>query len=133
MKYGMMGLGTVALITGVLWSVLGGTVLAIIFGSTILVTIILSAFALGSWWSSRLIQQGAAIALKAQGSDDRRDMIQMNALAGLVKETLKIRGSLPVQNQYAALPFRPEATPWGETAFKTDFIIEGLDEEEVQR
>ena len=131
MKSTMIGLLTIGLIVGILWAVLGGTALAIAFGVTVLVLIILSAFGLGSWWSSRLIEQGAAIALKAQGSDDRRDVVQMNALAGLVKETLKIRGSLPTSNPYPALPFRQEDTEWRQQSFKTSFIIEGLDEEEA--
>jgi hypothetical protein len=115
-----------------LWHLVGGVALAIACGAIVLIILILSAFAMGSWWSGQLIERGAAIALKAQLSDDRRDIIQVNALTSLVKETLKIRESLPAQNRYPTLSLPSIAPVQGESVFRTSFVIEGLDEEETR-
>lgn len=131
MKIAIVGLTCLTLIIAVLWFTIGGPALAIAAGILAIVAVVFSAFAAGSWWSARLMREGAQIALAAQVSDDKRDITQINALAGLVKETLKIRGELTgggsTGAQYPALPFSTGGVIDG------DFRIANLpDESEVQ-
>ena len=142
MKQGMISLLTLTGFTGILWAVLGGVVLAVGLGALILLCVALSAFALGSWWTGQIMERGANIALKAQVSDDRRDTVQLNAIAGLVKETLKLRdkGSAGVVG-YPALSspagrdvaersasYSPNSHLPDEAIAEGDFIIEGLED-----
>jgi len=116
---------------GWLWYMFGGPIFTAIMATLILVSLLLIAFGLGSWWSGKLMERGAKIALQAQSSDDRRDTVQVHALAGLVKETLKIRHSLTNRPHYPSLPFGEPPAPFGESPARPDFIIAGLEEEET--
>lgn len=122
MKYLMIGLILVNLLMGLLWYAFGGLVLAVILVTLILVALLIATFALGSWWSSKLMERGARIALQAQTSDDRRDSLQINALTGLVKETLRIRSNQNNGLSYPSLPF-------GEETVDASFTIAGLEDE----
>jgi len=115
-------------VLGILWVAFGGVTLAIAFGAVVFLTAILLAFGLGSWWSSQLIERGAKIALQAQNSDDRRDTVQVRALAGLVKETLRARDTMPDNTPYPILPFRDNAPE--ERPIEATFTVSGLDEED---
>ena len=112
----------VSFILGVLWLAYGGLALAIALGMLVFLTCLLLAFGLGSWWSSQLMERGARIALQAQSNDDRRDMVQMRAMSGLVKEVLKVRNIAVNDSQYPALPI-------GEETVEGTFTVSGLEEE----
>jgi Zn-dependent protease with chaperone function len=112
-----------SLIVGALWLTLGGVALAIAIGVILFIVVIFLAFAFGSWWSSKLMTQGAKIALQAQQSDDRRDTVQINALSGLVKEVLKVRGLPAEANHYPALPANSDTV-------EAAFIVSGLEDED---
>ena len=122
MKYMGTGLISFSVLIGLAWYAFGGLALAVMLAAMLLVTLLLAAFGLGSWWSGWLMERGASIALKAQSGDNRRDRVQINALTGLVKETLKIRNGLSNGAHYPALPF-------GEETVEANFTIAGLDEE----
>jgi len=128
MKHAMIGLASTNALIGLLWYIFGGVTLAIGLGALALLTLLIAAFGLGSWWSSQLIERGASIALQAQTSDDRRDTVQMNALAGLVKETLKIGSDLPNHTPYPSLPFSIESAD-NQEPIDASFTIARLDEE----
>lgn len=123
MKYTMIGLMAVTILVGLLWYSLGGLALTIMLSAVLLAALLAAAFGLGSWWSGKLMERGANIALKAQTSDDRRDTVQLTALAGLVKETLRIRNGLSNGDHYPSLPF-------GEEPVEASFTIAGLDEDQ---
>ena len=127
MKQITFGLLAITTTTAVIWITYGGAVVTIILVTLAITTLLISAFGVGSWWSTRLIQQGATIALQAQTSDDRRDMVQINAITSLVKETLKIRQAIPAQETYPLLGF--DAQPLGSAdTIDADFTIAGLEE-----
>lgn len=123
MKYLIILFAGITLIIAILWLTIGGQLLAVLLGATFLVLVIFAAFALGSWWSSKLMREGANIALVAQVSDDKRDLSQTSALVGLIRETLKIRNEQTQINipQYPALP--------DNGPIDAEFNISGFDEE----
>ncbi|MEM7032018.1 MAG: hypothetical protein AAF629_20865 [Chloroflexota bacterium] len=127
MKQFFFGLIAITTTTCAIWVVYGGIVVTIIFVTLAITTLLISAFGLGSWWSTRLIQQGATIALQAQSSDDQRDITQIKALASLVKETLRFQQPAPSQQTYPLLKLETERVGAIE-AIDADFTIAGLDE-----
>ncbi len=128
MKYVAITLAAVAAILGAVWASVGGVALGIGIGMLTFIAVIFAAFGLGSWWSARLMQAGANIALTAQTSDDNRDRAQIGALAGLVKETLKITGRSQAPTQYPQLSIPPPA----DNIPDADFTVSGLDDEPIQ-
>ena len=122
MKHTLMGLISASLLIGLLWYTFGGLALVVTMLSLVLITLLIGAFSLGSWWSSQLLERGANIALKAQTGDNRREASQINALAGLMKETLKLGGGLNQAPPYPSLPF-------GEETVEASFTIAGLEDE----
>ena len=142
MKVLSVTIALVSLAVTLLWVAVGGVILTIAVGVLVLVIALLGAFGLGSWWSSRLLEQGARIALEAQLSDDRRDTIQVKALTGLMRDTLKARNGSPQTAQYPALTFgtQPESTnaqrpadaqyPLDIQPIDASFTVSGLDDEE---
>jgi hypothetical protein len=85
--------------------VLGGLVagLVIMFPEAVLyvlgvltVLVILGAgLWIGSWWSARLMHQGADIALKAQISDDQRDVAQFRVVTEMIKVVGRLKPPEP--------------------------------------
>ena len=128
MKYVAITLAAVAAILGAVWASVGGVALGIGIGMLTFIAVIFAAFGLGSWWSARLMQAGANIALTAQTSDDNRDRAQIGALAGLVKETLKITGRSQAPTQYPQLSIPPPV----DNIPDADFTVSGLDDDPIQ-
>ena len=124
MKYIIILFVGIMLLIAILWQAIGGQLLAVLLGATFLVLALLSAVALGSWWSARLMREGANIALVAQASDDKRDLGQTSALADLVRETLRIKNEQPQINipEYPVLPNNSQL-------IDAEFSISGFDEE----
>ena len=86
-----------------------------------LVVIIFTAFSLGNWWSFRLMQAGAHIALQAQVSDDKRDGDLIRSLAEFSRQAKSL----------------PSAELWPKPALQADalryppitppsFVVSGL-------
>lgn len=123
MKYIIILFVGITLLIAMLWLTIGGQLLAVLLGATFLVLVIFAAFALGTWWSSKLMREGANIALVAQVSDDKRDLSQTSALVGLIRETLKIRNEqVPINMpQFPALPDNSQT-------IDAEFNISGFDE-----
>lgn len=112
-----------ALIAGLFY--IGGYVLLAGLGAIGLTAVIVSAFALGSLWTKRMIQVGAEIAIKSAGQNDSYDAVKIKALAGLAQETMKVRNQLPAPSAgYPALPFN---------TVDGSFTIAGLESEELER
>jgi hypothetical protein len=109
-------------VISLLWLMVGGTALAIGLGVFFLVVVIFAAFGVGSWWSGKLMERGARIALQAQTSDDRRDMVQMRAMSGLAKEMLRLRGEAQKKTGFPALAA-------GEDLVEGMFTVSGLEED----
>jgi hypothetical protein len=122
MKYWAISLMSIGLIMAGLWYAFGGMALAVTLVTFISVLLLMLAFGLGSWWSGRLMERGAKIVLKAQTSDDRRDIDQVQALAGLMKETVRNNNSFAYRPQYPSLPVNEEAA-------EIQFTIAGLEED----
>lgn len=121
---------TIAIIvSGALWYAIGGIALAISLGALVLILIIIGSVALGSWWSARLMERGAKIALIAQTSDDRRDIAQIGSLSGLLRDWTKlVKDQVQVeQPQYPALP-GPQNNGNNSDAIEGEFRIKGFDE-----
>ena len=123
MKLTLAIIASLAVVVGLLWLTVGGTALAIGIGIFFLVSIIFVAFGLGSWWSGKLMERGARIALHAQTSDDQRDMVQMRAMSGLAKEMLRLRGEAQQETGFPSLPV-------GEELVEGTFTVSGLEEED---
>jgi heme exporter protein D len=108
---GVAGLTLVAtLATVILWLV-GQQIAAAVIGSctfflwlALLVTVVAVVV---SWWSASLMQRGAELALRSQESDDRRDAIQIKAVADLAKVLMR-----QTQSQYPALPLPSQQGEW---------------------
>ncbi len=128
MKYIAITIAVLAAILGAVWASAGGVALAVGLGVLLLMALVFAGFGLGSWWSARLMQAGASIALTAQTSDDNRDRAQIGALAGLVKETLKITGRSQAPTQYPQLSIPPPA----DNIPDADFTVSGLDDDPIQ-
>jgi hypothetical protein len=117
-----------AAVLAVVFSILlyfGGA--ALLIGASVLggVTVILLTFFLGMQVAHRLITTGADIAIRSADRNDTHDAKKIAALAGLARESVRIKteatGS-PVSNSvingYPALPALPA------------FTVSGLDEED---
>lgn len=88
-----------------LW-LIGQEVGAILLGIALLIAI---AVVVSSLWAAALVKLGVEIALRSQESDDRRDAIQIKAVADLAKvlmrqSQLNIPPSLPLPSQQNWLP-----------------------------
>lgn len=101
---------------------LGGAALAIGLGAISLTAVIFGAFALGSWWTAKVMAAGAKIAITSAGQNDAHDAMKIKALAGLTQEAIKAK-NLPPAN-YPILPFN---------TVDGTFTIAGLDDTEVQQ
>jgi hypothetical protein len=118
--------GSILILLASLWAAIGGTALGIGLAVTGAVSLLFAVFALGGWWSARLMRAGAEIALQAQASDDNRDLAQVRAIAGVVETTLKLakvnNAPPPLETNFTLeRPDRP-ALP--------SFTIDGLDPED---
>lgn len=117
----LTALTTITIITSALWLTIGGTALAIATGAIVFVSAIFGAFALGSWWSAKLMREGAEIALQAQISDDKRDSVLIREIGQLARKFSE-RPQLS-SGDYPLLPFGESET------VEADFTIAGLDED----
>lgn len=111
-----------ALVLAVLYLAVGGMGLAVGVGALFWLVSVVVAFMLGAYYTKQTLAAGADIALKAQTSDDRRDIVQTNALTGLVKEVLKLGGQA-ARVQAPSYPRLPD-----EGVVDAQFTIKGLDE-----
>lgn len=105
----------------------GGYVLLAGLGGIGLTFLIVSAFALGSLWTRRMIQTGAEIAIRSAGQNDAHDAIKIKALAALAQETMKVRNQHP-QPPAAGYPLLPPFS-----AVDGTFTIAGLESEELEQ
>lgn len=106
---------------------IGGYILLAGLGTIGLTFLIVSAFALGSQWTKRMIQTGAEIAIRSAGQNDAHDAIKIKALAGLAEETMKVKNQ-PLQPPAAGYPLL--------SSFNTvdgRFTIAGLENEDIDR
>ena len=122
MKYLAIGLMSVSLVMIGLWYVVGGLALAVALLTLISVLLLLLAFGLGSWWSGRLMERGATIALKGHKSNGRRAREHGQTLAGLAQETIGTHHGFAYRPSYPSLPNHEEAT-------EAQFTIAGLEED----
>ncbi len=127
MKYLIILFAGITLLIAMLWLTIGGQLLAVLLGATFWGLSLFAAFALGSWWSSKLMREGANIALVAQVSGDKKDLSQTSALVGLIRETLKIRNEQQVQTNVPQFP----ALPDNGQVIDAEFNISGLDEDNL--
>lgn len=67
--------------------------------------LIVGTVAVTSWWTRQTMAAGAQLALRSQESDDRRDAIQIRAIADLAKILIRQSRDLP------ALPL-PQQADW---------------------
>lgn len=114
-----------ALIAGLFY--IGGYVLLAGLGTIGLTFLIVSAFAVGSLWTKRMIQTGAEIAIRSTGQNDAHDAVKIKALAALAQETMKVRNQ-PVPPPAAGYPLLP---PFN--AIDGAFTIAGLESEELEQ
>jgi hypothetical protein len=126
LKWILAGMVILLAAVGILWLTIGGLATGIVFGAVALLVIIVATFVFASWWSARLMERGAHIALQSQISDDRRDVIQIKALTDLTQAALKIGQQQATQRQadYPAL-----MPPNGQIT-DGEFKIAGLDDDE---
>jgi hypothetical protein len=128
--YVFLGVAIVA-IFGVLWATIGGAAMAILFAAVFWLASVVLAYALGRGHEAEAMKRGAEVALRAQVSDDRRDMAQMGAIVRIIKEVGPLvrqmdRGSTGQADYPALMPPPPGAFTEG------DFRIAGLDEDVEQ-
>jgi len=76
----------------------------VVVGLIVVGLVVALAFLLGSWWSRKLMESGAEIALKAQVSDDNRDRAQIAALTQYGREIAKQFGGSRSSQQAALGP-----------------------------
>lgn len=107
MKQIAIGLGIVTaamLISVVILAKLGYVVIAAILGTAMvfffLAFLICSTVAVTAWWTRETMRAGAEIGLRAQESDDKRDIALISGLTNLARELLK-------RTQAPALPAPP--------------------------
>jgi hypothetical protein len=81
---------------------LGGYVLLAGLGAIALTSLLILAFAIGSSWTRKLINDGARIAIEATSRNDQHDAQKITALAGLTREAIKAK--MDSLNGYPALP-----------------------------
>lgn len=124
MKYAIAILIAVSALLGVLWLSIGGQALTIALAVLLILAVLITLFALGSWWSAKLFAHGAKIALEAQTSDDRRDQTQIKALSKLATDMLK------AGQQQTAHPQYPRISPPGGDVIdgQQRFIVDGLED-----
>ena len=111
-----------------LWLAIDGAALAVGMGAVFIFTVMIVSYWVGWKQAMRGVEMGSNIALQAQASDDKRDTVQINALSGLVRETLKIghQGAkqLPAQSQQPQFPPLLD----GGDVVDGNFVIRGLDD-----
>jgi hypothetical protein len=125
MKSIIAGLTLTTAAVGVLWLTIGGVAVGIIFAASLALVIAVVSFVFGSRWMKSAMEAGAQIALAAQVSDDKRDVIQIKALTDLTQAALKIGQQQATQHQtdYPAL-MSPADVIDGR------FVIAGLDDDQ---
>ncbi len=120
MKQTLITMSTFGLILATLFY-FGGLVLMVGLWVICLTAIILLSFAIGSWWSRKLMADGAQIAIESASRNDQHDAEKIKALSDLTREAIKAKyDSLPAGNGYPALPA---------SFVEGNFTIAGLDEE----
>jgi hypothetical protein len=117
-------------VVGVVWYIVGGAAMGVLFGA---VTSALG-YMLGRFHEQTAMKNGAELALRAQESDDKRDIKQLDALKQFLAYQQQIErnnGRLPAA-QYPALPLpaeptiKPSRSPYS-------FIVDGLEDEDVEQ
>ena len=122
MKVTIFATSCVGLIGLIVWLKFGWQILLLISLLLLTVALLIVAFGLGCWWSGKLMERGATLALQARGSDDRRETMQINALASLMKEAVK-------SGQAVGQPTLPYPRLPLEEVVEANFTIAGLDDE----
>lgn len=107
MKQILIGLGAITLTVAAITIILivtghsvAGAILGtatVFFGEALLIAFII---ALTAWWTRETMRAGAEIGLRAQESDDKRDIALISGLTNLARELLK-------RTQTPALPAPP--------------------------
>jgi len=111
----LIGLTAVATLLTIGLALFGHTTAAAIIGTATfflwLSIVIVTTAVVVSWWSARLMERGAQIALVAQTSDDKRDVAMIGALSKLAewREARPDRLALPLPSQEAER-WLPEVT-----------------------
>jgi len=112
----LIGLTAVATLVTIGLALAGHETAAAIIGTATfflwLSIVIVTTAVVVSWWSAKLMERGAQIALVAQTSDDKRDVAMINAVSKLSswwKESQPDRLALPLPSQEAER-WLPEVT-----------------------
>lgn len=122
MKWIAISLAGLTIILSVLYFTIGGTILLIGLSTLGLLTIILSCFFLGAWYTHKSIQLGAKLAIEAQNNNDRWDNVKMKSLAQFGGEMLKLKGQ-NTDNRYPLLELDNDASD-------ASFTIQGVGDNE---
>jgi len=69
--------------------------------------LIVGTVAITAWWTKSTMEAGAGIALKAQESDDKRDVAQIQAVGSLAKVLMR-----QTRPEYPALPMPQQEADW---------------------
>jgi hypothetical protein len=125
MKWIAIVMAILAMALAILYSIVGGVVLAIMLGTTTVTTIILAIFSLGIWYAHTSIRLGARISSEAINNNDRWDSIKMQALAQYGSEIFKLKS----QNADRGFPLLGS----GDDTFDASFTIQGADDEDEIR
>jgi hypothetical protein len=120
MKLTIVGLSAATGISCALYLVFGGTALLVGVSTISLLTLTISCFTLGIWYSHKSIQLGAKIATEAVSNNDKWDTVKMQSLAQFGGEIFKLKGQgQGNENEYPLL----------EDISDGQFMITGIDDE----
>lgn len=113
---------SIVVLIATFYFLLGNAAVLISLGALFLSGVIILSIALGSWWTKRIMESGAQIALSAQSSDDRRDSVLIRQIGMLLGKGAEIGygHSRSETSQYPQLP-APDAVE------DIEFRIEGFD------
>lgn len=121
---------TLSIVTATLFY-LGGYMLLIGLGAMALTALLVLAFAIGSSWTRKLINDGARIAIESTSKNDQYDAVKIQALANLTREAIKAKQeALPNNAGYPALPMG-DTMPQFDT-IDANFTITGLESEDIE-
>ena len=121
----------VVTVIGVLWWIIGGAAMGVLFGAFVAAL----GYMLGRFHEQTAVKYGAELALRAQESDDKRDIKQLDALKQFLAYQQQIErnnGRLPPA-QYPALPPTAEPQPPKRAQSPYPFIIDGLEDEDIEQ
>jgi hypothetical protein len=123
----------IVVVVGAVWYIVGGAAMGVLFGALVAAL----GYMLGRFHEQTAMKNGAELALRAQESDDKRDIKQLDALKQFLAYQQQIErnnGRLPAA-QYPALslPAEPTTKPSRSQQSPYSFIIDGLEDGEADQ